>query len=84
MPYQRPRRIDEPEDQRTYRYLLTDDVADALSAGGTLVLADSWTAWDWTRFAMRWLAVATLLAAVILGALELLAPWQPISGPIAR
>ena len=78
MPYQRPRRIDEPEDARTYRYLLT--------INGGVEQTAAWSAWDWIRLSLRCFALATILAAILLGTLEILAPWQSqaIPGPIAR
>jgi hypothetical protein len=57
------------------RYLLTDDTADALAAGGTLELTDAWTAWDWFCWSIPWLIVVNITGPALLLALELWHPW---------
>ena len=73
---QRIPRDQQPEDERSGRYLLTDDTADALAAGGTIEVGDTWSAWDWARWSMPYVATALIAGPILLVILELLAPWD--------
>jgi hypothetical protein len=44
------------------RPILTDDVADALAAGGTFEHADEWSRWDWLAWAAPWAFGSFLVA----------------------
>lgn len=59
---------------------LTDHTANLLAGGGTLELGATWSGYDWMRFCARWLAVGTVLAAVVLGAVEVIRPWDAQAG----
>jgi hypothetical protein len=79
-PVRRLSRHERPEDERTIcvpaRYLLPDDTADALAAGGTVHHAYRPSAWEWAK-AHRWLCLALVLipGPAVLIVLEILAPW---------
>lgn len=69
----------QPEDLlefRPVRRYLDDQTADALAAGGTLEPTYQPSAWDWLRFAAPWLGLSTVIAAILLLVLEILAPWK--------
>jgi hypothetical protein len=48
---------DDPIELRPVLRVLDDRTADLLSGGGTMTLEHTWTAWDWTRWAMPWAAL---------------------------
>lgn len=58
---------DQPEDGRTVSMLV---------AGQQIEHTAKWSAWEWVRFCAKWLGLATVLAAVLLIALEVVAPWK--------
>jgi hypothetical protein len=66
MPYQRQPRDQQPPDERSGRYLLTDDTADALAAGGTLQITDAWTTWDWVRWGMPYFISGNIAGLVLI------------------